>query len=273
MAVYKATYIFNTGRQGWTETFYLDRATRVAAYNSAAQVGLVRALMMGKGAVLEAIRTSDVIIPGDSDYVVVGNLGEDVVLADNRDLPETAWLIRADSAGLYRRMVYMRGLPDDWTRWNQVTSTWLPVAEFVQAFGAWSNEALNQDFKIQAISKVDAAVNQKVVSNAAADGTGVTYTATAHGYAVNDKVKVSRLQGTGAKYANRVGIIDVVAANTFHFLAPDAVGQAILISKPGIARRQQIIYVSINSFTMLRPVSHKTGRAFFVPRGRRRVTK
>lgn len=277
MAIFQLTFIFNAGRQGWSELFYVDRETGAEASASANAVGAKRKALIGKGTILEAIRVSNVDVFSDSfvDFSV-GNTPSPFTADLVRDNPSNGWLVRCEAGTLYRRSMWLRGIPDVWIRFD--STDFRPIIDpgLLSNFDSWAAKAVTEGFKMRAFDK-GVANPRKQITDLLFDGANgvIRVTVPGHGYSTNDQVHISTPKGQNAKQAKGVWSVMAPTTNTFDirpksgtvFLGP------IIYTGSGLSHRQQFIYPTLNGYYLTRPAKKDTGSAFFVPRGRRRVVR
>src|SRR5262245_14297741 len=122
MPTYQVTFIFNSERQGWAETFYFTGSSSDAAMAAALPVGQARIKLLGNTHQLEAIRVSDVNILGDSKVdESLNNQNIITVPSGARDNVSSAVLGRATAEDKYRRQIWVRGMPDAYTQYDPAT--------------------------------------------------------------------------------------------------------------------------------------------------------
>lgn len=277
MANIQVTYIFNAGRQGWSETWYVQRDSLSEAQLPVFDVGTARKGLLGKGATLEASRISDVDVFSDSLVdTTIGNTPASSTASLVRDNPSNAWLARVNSGTLYRRAMWLRGLPDAWVAFN--STTLLPILDplLLSNFGLFATKVVQAGFRMRVLDKSGATPEKGITALALDIPTNrITVTVPGHGYNALDKVRIRKCSGTNAKQVNGLYTVFAPTTNTFDIFPPT--GKVFLgpitYAGGGVVRKQNITYPLISSLELIRPAKRDTGRAFFVPRGRRRVVR
>lgn len=277
MANFQMTFIFNAQRQGWSELFYVAKDSHGEAVATATAVGAKRKALLGSGTTLEAIRVSDVDLFNDSlvDFFL-GLTPDPSTALLVRDNPSNAWLVRAQAGTQYRRSVWLRGLPDAWISFTP--ATFLPVIDpLLQAnFNAWATKVVAEGLRMRALDKSGSTPEKGITELALDVPTGtIIVTAPNHGYVALDRVRIRKATGTNAKQVNSLWTVFATTLNTFTihpatgkiFLGP------IMYAGGGVVRKQTFIYPQLTALGLIRPAKKDTGRAFFVPRGRRRVVR
>jgi hypothetical protein len=274
----KVTFIFNDGRAGWSETWYLAAIADLAtAARRAVTLAESRRELLARGVSLEYVRTSDEDVLGDSLVAITrGDVAGGTVAGGlSPDTPYNAILVRAQAGALYRRQVWLRGVPDDWIRRNAADPPFFQAPQQRTALAAFFAElAKAPPFAIRAIAKEAAVTVPRRV-------TGVTFNAGtgrwvleigAHGFANNDQVRVRGAKPASAGALNGVFGLTGVTGTAVEITPSPADGGIVgyLAGSATIAKRV-IQYYPINFGLAVRYAKRATGRAFFVPHGRRRA--
>lgn len=275
MPTYKTTFIFNEGRQGWSETWYIEPAGTGAGIIEARDLAItlsgLRKTMLGEGAQLEALRVSDVAIRGDS-LIHSFNLTTPANPDLAADLPSNGMLARVEAGALYRRQMWLRGMRDDWIIRNIVTGQPIVPPALNNAFTAFNDELVARQWRLRCIDKEAPNFHESPVTAIAAAGVNTALSVTGFAALVpGDEVRVRHFIGPDAALLNRVW--KVLAADAASITIPLAFAT---LTNPatdllGIVASRVIVYKPVTTSGILRLAGRKTGRAFFVPRGRRRV--
>lgn len=275
MPFYQLSFIFNAERQGWSETWYTEAATRGLAMQKARLVADKRLCLVGAGVKMDAVRVSNVAEFKDAliDYGVGNTPCKDTSIL-NRDLPSMAWLARCSAGGGPARSIWLRGIPDEWVKFKLEVG-FIPEIPplLVQSFTQWAETCVQNGFLLNALDKVTH--QEKEISNLAVTlGEGkCTVTSPNHGIPNLKKVRIRNCKGTNASNANGEWITFNVTQDTFEIRSPTAFAAAIAYIGGGLVRRQEKQFVAATEFQLVRPAQKDTGRAFFVPRGRRSVKR
>jgi len=292
MADFQVTFIFNAERQGWSEIFYWTGSSHTDALAAALPVGTARLALLGSTHQLEAIRISDVDILGDSlPDVSLNNQNIDTSAARAHDVPSVAVLGRASAENLYRRQIWVRGMPDKFIEFDPKTGKTLlkQTAAFTAAWDTWSSSLIQKGFELRVNNK--ATPIQVITGVLVSQGDGLTaIRCPAHGYKAGDMVRIK-----GCKFANPPGatldpqgkslvnglwqVRDIVNAPppaaqlnpVDWFEIPSEFGPITpAYVSGGKAQKRVTVFKKIDSMIYLRAAKRDTGRAFFVPRGRAR---
>ena len=266
----KLTYFFNAQKIGWSEIWYKTVDNLDEAMASALAIAQPRANLLGKGSVIEAIKVSDETISGDSKLdATEWKQAKAGVVADLRDTPWNAWLIRAAAGTFYRRAQWFRGIPDDWLQIDATTFTQKKPPDFVAAFNSWRDQAIKQKLQLRALAKEDAVAPAKVITKLEIEAGVWKITAPNHGFAALQPIRIKGVKGDNVDDVNGVWQIFSPTADTF--LIPETAPLTPFLYKGGgVARKREVRYYDITEFQYLRAGKRNTGRAFFVPLGRRR---
>src|SRR5262245_37439972 len=156
MPTFQTTFIFNAERQGWSETFYWTGTSADNAIANALPVGQARIGLLGNTVQLESIRVSDVAILGDSltDETLNGQ-NTSVAAAGARDTVSNAVLGRATAENIYRRQIWIRGMPDAFIIYNPATGKSMlnESPAFIQAWNVWATALVGKGFQLRVIDK------------------------------------------------------------------------------------------------------------------------
>lgn len=269
----KVTFIFNEERNGWSETWYLKeynnlREASVEAY----QLAQFRAGLLAPGANLEAIRTSDDAVRGDSYLQTFYRTlkGGATSGDETADTAWNAWLISCRSDDLYRRSMWLRGLSDDWIVYNRDSNSFEINPQMRKQLDRFLGEAVRVKASIKALARDDATTPTKAITGMGAlVGNTLSITVPAHGVPAIEKVTIFGCQGLpGIEKVNGVQSVRPTDANTLEILSQTFDAIPVYFGGGKLRRRIQAYY-PITSMTPMRPGKRDTGRRFFVTRGRR----
>lgn len=275
---YKVTLLWNFQGSGFSETWYYN----ITAALGPADLAAISAMSTARNGLtaafvnLVAYRISDTTNPRQTivkDFVTVPGGGS------NPDTPTNAWLaIARGPAGQGRRQLWMRGIADDWVEWNQANATWKLIGPFKTAF----------DKFVGIVSKTPWAMRTVKTQAQGAPGVGIALVApgatnsapvlTMSGGAAPPggtliiggfRQPLSFLNGTylyPTGYATGSTTITLRAKTVSQFQCSSYVTGAVV-------RSQQFNYVTPSTIQLVSPRERRVGRAFFVPRGRRSVSR
>lgn len=275
MATFLTTLIFNATKNGWSENWYWTGADHASAQAAALVLASARQKLLAQGVILEAVRTSDVAILGDSVIALAPAIPAAGKPALARDNASNAWLSRINAGALYRRQLWLRGIPDDWIEFNADGTPKPPPAALGKVFDAYVLALTKGPFQLKVIDKGPGSPLTSILVVAADVPTGLTkVTANGHGLANFDFVRIKGAKGVNASLLNGVWQIQDVTANTFVIGLPAADLATInYVTLSGKVQKRATTYVNVTSGVILRGGTRKTGRAFFVSPGRRRARR
>lgn len=268
------TFIFNQGRLGFSESWYCTRDDLATALTDAVFVANFRKGLLGRGCFIEAIRVSDEAVLNDSLVQIIQlqppNNAPNALFAGD---PWDSIFARVQAGALYRRQLWMRGVPDVWIELNPADGrpTWIPA--FVTAFDNFKDAIVAKRYCIKALQKGGAPAQPRSISAVATSATGnFQITAPGHGLSNLQSVRIKGVKGNGLSNLTGVFVIENVTPNTFEVpLQPLAPGY--LYKGNGKVIPRIMGYFPITDAVYLRTAKKSTGRAFFVPRGRRRARR
>lgn len=275
MATYKITFIFGADKQGWSELWYVDANDIQTAGLRGLEVASSRKGLLGTGSVLEAIRVSDEAIRNDSLIQLTPPVAAGPGVGNAiRDTPGNAWLCRIQAGALYRRQLWLRGIPDSWIVWDQTLRKYEIPAILQARFDAFRDALVAKTFRIRATEKSPTVNPLKPITAIAADPSGVwKMTSPVHGLANQDYVRISGTKGSNVKQFRGIWQIFGVTADTFFIPLVVVPTSPVWYIGGGMVQRRTTSYKVIDGGTLLRPALRRTGRAFFVPAGRRPVKR
>jgi hypothetical protein len=272
---FKITWFFNAQKEGFSESWYITSNSAQAAMNSALGVAPSRAAMIGTNAFIEATRVSDETIIGDSliDFTPFSPTGAASTLT--HDQAAAAILCRVSAqANLYRRQLWLRAIPDVWIQFDVATDQFKIDPTLTGLITLFESRIVLQQFQLRVVDKsfigAPAFVISDVQASPIAGFTRVSTIGVNYADAVNVRIKKCKfvtpfaLNGSWTTFNTGVGFFDVRLP--FPVVNPQYLGQ-------GVVRIRSPIYVNVEGIQYERPATRRTGRAFFVPRGRRRVKR
>ena len=162
----------------------------------------------------------------------------------------------------YRCRTFIRGLADQDIHGNLP----LNITPSTQTkFNSWVNQLLTDNWSVQVQARFPPLLQGgKVVAATNAAPIQIT-TDAAHGLNKGDKVFLRAVKGN--KGANGTYFVDIVDATNFTMRGSAGTGMYI---SGGFWRKVFYVYVPIQTMVFEREVSHRTGRPFDSPVGRRR---
>jgi len=271
MPYIKTTFIFNSGRNGWTESWYQDGSQLSGARQPALTVAAKRDNLVGIGGTLEAIRNTTVDKPKKSVVFASGlPIGTD---PPNADTPWNGILARVYSTnGDYSRNVYLRCPVDGWIN-RLANGTFNPNAtNALPAFTAFISALTGAAFRFSARDKTGDGGTLRTVTQFEKDGATNRLKANVVGSTIGPGgyVTFSEVTGLGAKAFTKGK--HKVKSNTGTVVETETIIPADIFPtswSPGKLRDYLITYPLVGTGEILRVTKRDTGRAFFVTRGRR----
>lgn len=265
MPILKVTFMFRQRGTGWSESWYKSvPGTDLQTAYDALPLATKRVAISGTQTFLEGIRYSFTDIDRDSILHLTGTSLQGGPPTQESDAPTTALLLRCSAIGFVaRKFAYLRGIWDSVVKEGgvyQPTPAYEPrMASLIAALIADEMGWIGQG------TKTKANISGMVLN---ANGT-VTITFSAD------------LFGAGPTYADRLVRISGVACGTFPngsvIMRPSATNSATTVKRiralpwmtGGRGSVAPPLFRRIFAAGVSRVVERKTGRVFFVSRGRR----
>lgn len=133
---YKVSFLFENGKQGWSESYYTVASTDAGALSLAQTLKTYRTPMLAFPAKLTAIRLTNLTTPGPAG--ITPYFPTNGGYSSGSDLPGTAWRSIQYAADTARQTsIYLRGIPDDVYKSAGVASS--DYAIFLAAFNSFRN--------------------------------------------------------------------------------------------------------------------------------------
>lgn len=266
MPQYKITFVFNTCRYGWSETWYWQGADFASVKNKTLLLASARWKILGQGAVLEAARISDVATPRICGLI---QIPAGVPNENPTDTPWNGILANVCAQDLYHRSIIFRGVPDDWIAFQPNLCNWGPTNVGKDAINNFASSLKTNGFQLRVVEKSAGNLTGHDVTAIAASDKGMTnVTAAGVGGVKGENLKLKDFKGDDKRIINGSHKILKVAGDVYtiqlRFLDMDNPAGLTL----GQAFRQSITYIGVDKLEPLRPAKKSTGRAFFVSRGR-----
>lgn len=276
MPYFKVSYIFNRGRLGWSESWHIQENDSKSAIEFAKENVPYRKKLLGSYAHLEGIRVSDVAVVGDARTYTGPELFEDTEnkVNDVTDPPWSSILCRARAQDNNARQVWIRGVPDNVIKFDQVNERWIwQDTDYQKLFKAWASHCTrNPAFLIRGTERntgATAAIAVRDFICTQANQVIIT-TAADHSFQVGHQVRLLHFRarllrvGRGPYY-----VLSTNGNREFTVLVPGADIFPLFSPKNARVTRHIIGYFPITELTMERAAKKSTGRAFFVSPGRR----
>lgn len=283
----KVTWFFGLGKYGWSQTWYIQKTASppnspaFLALNVARPLGPLFANIMAGAAAVVGIRAVDMLTLGASavdDTVYPGTQAP--LGAGEVDVPAVGALYRGrDLTNVYHRQVWFHGLPATWGALTEPNS--VSIEDPLQAanVATWQQAMVAAGFGMLVINR-DPAVN--VAKPILGFGASVIPGYTTVAVVGNTFVEGDSVRIRGVKYSNPQLLPRSWKPNgIFTVTNPAAAGFDIPIAFPtlppqcvytgaGVVWKRSYLFAQFAGVDWEGYATRRTGRAFFVPRGRRR---
>lgn len=273
MPQFRATFIFNQNRYGWTESWHREDSNPDNMLEQAKKLATKRRMLASSEVKLEYIRISDVAVVGDSLVHAYDQWGSGPL--PDADTPWNAIYCRVESGSKYRRQMYLRGVPDDWIKLTAGNPNANPIDSALDtAFKAFRSQLLAGGWQLKTVSKEPGDAVEKNIGAITQDTEGrIAFQITGLSSATGDEFRVKSYQGPDKKVLN--GVYKVVSNNGTIVVVPKKYN---LLTDPvsnsgGKAVPRVVRYQLITEAKIMRCAKKSTGRAFFVEAGRRKVRR
>lgn len=271
----KLSVFFAQGPAGWSETWYFDFTGTLGDALSAIALkyAIKRTALLGQGAFIRALRVSDDEVRGDSRLLTFASEaeapGEGVELPCGE--PEDAYRVLIEAGTLHKRHVWLHGIPDDWITYKVGGTPNDPVPEMVKRFEALRKIWLGPPAWILKTANHGPGNPTVPINNATAlDGRRVELDVPAipMGLLAGDQVEVQGLTGSpGINSRHTVQFINAVTP-VIRIFTPNA-GREINTTPRARVRKYVPAYAEFDRVDLQVPTTHRVGRPFGAPRGRR----
>lgn len=284
----KVTFTFEIGPYGWSESYFHAGEDPAAIGFDVAALELVRAPLLGIGALLTSTHTSNVDRERDA-VVTTGNIGPgdnaelkvDGVSNTDADMPWSGILVEMRNSPSKKGHIFMRGVPDFIL---QGVPPRLKLTEAWKAgFLKYATILKNGVWSIQLQKLPPAQPSPAIVSFTKPGGGNLLMTfAAAPGWATGDTVFIYKGTQTGAadfRLPTEEYKIAKVSDTTFtldksgvKYAGVGADGAELkYAANSAKARKVEFQYLPITAVKELRPVQRRTGRPFGGQVGRKRA--
>jgi len=264
MAMIRATFFFEQGKYGWSESIHNLNGTLSGAATAARDLAFKRMAMLPQSCKISYIRVSDDEVERDSQIVPFDNANFEPIV-DESASAFTACLIRLEAGATHRRLIYVRpaalseGINSD---------PFIDDPSWIGAYNAWKAQLITGTWGV----KYRNAVGAKVPINAVSSNSNLLNVActTTGNFFAGDSIYIGKLpEGKSAMGYYKVRtIIDANSMWVESYLGP-----TIDVSAGGYVQKRSFTLAAITDVIKLRVVSRKTGRPFDSPRGRSRIVR
>jgi hypothetical protein len=247
----------------------------------------IRAQLCGQGFQLQNSRVSMDDVSGDSllaeppIFPASRVYNQDFVLSPGQaDVSWNTLLVRMASGSLYRKSMYLSGIPDSVTmagnipvRESDTLYTASNVTAFNKAYRAWQLEIIGGNWAIKSISKDPTTAPVKAVTSF--NGLASLVNCPGHGFAINDSIRISGCKTITAGAGKLNGIWSVASVPTSDTFTIKGWDETLLFNMNNTGKAQKRVYVlnNINSTNTVRLANHKRGGRSGLPLGRARTKK
>jgi hypothetical protein len=259
MSKFRATTLFQQGKGGWSESFYLESTSPAAALVTIQAPSALRRRLLGTDARIIGYRAQEVSAVGNA---LITDVDEPAIGGEIRDIPSLALNIALNTTDGLKRTFLLRGLPDNAT----TRGVYVPGSTFNGNLNSWMGVIANGNYLVR---RLDRAQLPKPV--ASVSGTGLATFFVAHALTIGATVQFMRTRdAAGHLVTGRFRVLDTPTLTTVQ-LSPWVAGRTITT---GTLRRVEFIYPAVSSaVNSLKITTRKVGRPFGAPRGRRSVRR
>jgi hypothetical protein len=281
---FKGTFSFLELGFAWSESWYLSADSLQNAWDKMDAVAERRAETIGSGALLNAIRVTDTTTPRVALTKPVNYPGPPDSATTTIDTPYNGIYVKVqDTNRLYRRQMWLRGIPDTWIMYDQITKNPIINALATQAINRFNVRAIANQLLLKVITADLTANPRKTVANISLQAVSNLFliTAPGHGFATAQYVRVKNCKGSNLQVAsggvvrgvNGVWPVTVVSPDTFTIPLTGSPTNPPVYTGGGYAQARPIQYVPIRYVDYIRFAKRDTGNPSGRVRGRRRAPR
>ncbi len=151
MPHYKITTFFEQGKQGWSESWYIESTAQAVANGRAQTLSAKRQNMLAEGVNIIGIKVSDVDVFGDSRALQ----GLDADAPDNaneqkQDVIGVGAQYLCEAGNQYRSVRVFRGMPDSYAVWDDSKERMWLTAKAQKLFEGFFKEIKTLDLRLKA---------------------------------------------------------------------------------------------------------------------------
>jgi hypothetical protein len=277
---YRVSFLINGLNRGFSESWFYNVTSAISLADQAniRQFAFARMRLCAAGFVCVAARVSDQSNPRSTMLLEIGNMAKADSNAEGPDVPSAAWLARCQTANGAKRQMWLRGGDDAWIKFDQATQSFRVDPLLQQAFTAFSQfliPSAGQPAPPWCIGRI-ARVNAAGTDTKAAG----TITTTPQNWPaielddipwVPNTVLISSGWKKPWSFLNGTYTPNQWTNTTTQVVLQKPVtGTVILAASAGVRFRRRVVTMErLSSMVLVRAGGRRTGRAFFVPAGRR----
>jgi hypothetical protein len=271
---FKVNFFFQVNNAGWSETYYNTAATGDDLVPLVLRLGNQRSFLLADNAVFNYVRISDDEVQRDVVPFAIPSPWTIPLVTPrwgDSDQPFTALLVRLSAGALYRRPLFLRGIPDSMTH---TVNGWDPTGPYITAFNRFIALLVSDGWALRVQDKDINPFKPVLGINSLVP---LQLNVVNHGLVAGDTVRISRTRGipvANVPYSGVNGlrrVLSVQDANNFTTVAvfPTPQGQ---YTDGGTVHKIALKLVRITLGQILRLTHRIVGRPFGQPRGRRPAT-
>lgn len=268
----KFVSIFGAQAGGWTETWYRDGSSLANVKSMTDALANTRCGLLSEGAFLEAIRVTVVESVSQSHFEPYApDFTQGRRYPTPRDSIQTTIVARIESSNGSRRMWQISGVADNLVFFDPLSGKMVFDNVFDGRFQLFLNTLKNAPYTLRVISKDPTNVGERQILSANSLGNGHFQVEVDNcPYVRGDTIRISKVNTIARPFISGTWRVNSVANNIISVDSPIAT-TSFSAGPGGVVRRQIAAFASIINGTLRAVGNRKRGRAFFVPRGRRRA--
>lgn len=269
MPVFKVDFIYDGERCGWIETWYKEATGIEIAMANAGTLALTRVQMLSKATQLAWIRVSDVTVTHDvSIRSTRTEFGQKTNAKPDNNSPWSGWLTRWFATPQIWRHLVVRGAPDGMAP-DGPDGHAIPSPAFLDWLQSFRSALVQNDWMIHAQDHVVEAAAKKQAENVTRAASGrYLITATGHGLATFDTVKITGKAKKQFPCINGTKTVFVIDANSFEIGQEAPESLPVYLGGVFFAKRSMNYFV-VTKGDYVNYSKRDTGRPLFLRAGRR----
>lgn len=266
MAMIRFTMWFGYGKNGWSETYFHNAATFSQQLEDDCNKLLFRRMqLMGNNVEVDYARCSDDLVKRDSFPIDVANNAQgNQPWNENSDFGFVAQLAKISSTATLTRQLYIRGIPDIFTI---ATNGNITDANWVQKFLRMGTELKNGRWCMKSVDRTGNP-NKPIEAFIKTAGDVVILQITGHGFLDGQKITVGNVRTQVGM--NKQWRIKKVNDDTFSLIGYPLSTVTGVFAGDGYAYKAIYALSPFIDFSKTRITSHRAGRRFGTPVGRRK---